>query len=130
WARRISKNTAKIDNIPLMTSCIAQGDLVQFDEDREIVKVLEHAARTRALAYADPEEQSEEAIQKRFEQVREALKKRDIHCEGMRAGICAIWVPLDRTDEQLQGLADELDCELMRHEDDWEVDEDEEDPDE
>lgn len=122
WARRISRNTAKIHNIPFCTSRLAYGDLVRFNRDLEITKILEHVARTRMLIYGNPKEQSPEELVERFGKVKELLSKYDIHLEGMLPGICSTSVPNDIADEQLQILADQLGARQIVHEDAAETD--------
>jgi hypothetical protein len=83
WARRISKDTAKIENIPFMTSKLALGDLVRIDNENEVVEVLEHFARTRALRYADKKGLNADEMKERDAEVHEYLKRFDIAMEGM-----------------------------------------------
>ena len=120
WGTKIANDTAKIVSIPFCTARVASGSPVRFDDIGEILEVLERAARTRGLIYADEEEQTIDEIEERFTQVCEKLKEYDIQAEGMFPGICSISVPLDLDDEQLEILADQLDAKLILHEDEEE----------
>src|SRR5207244_3611397 len=94
------------------------GDLVRFDKDREIVKVLEHVARTGLLLYVEDAKQVPiEEVALRYEAVRQELKQHDIQTEGMFPGICSLSVPNDVGDERLLEIAEGLGCELCWHED-------------
>jgi len=115
-ARQINKNTAKIECSPFGTGKVARGDLVRFDEDHEVTKVLEHVARTRAMIYADGANLPLEKVAERYAQVCEELSKHDIYTEGMFPGICSICVPNDIDDDQLEIIAEKLDVELVFHE--------------
>jgi hypothetical protein len=62
-------------------------------------------------------EQTREEIEERYARVRETLKKYDIQIEGMVPGVCSISVPNDVDDAQLAILADQLDADVILHED-------------
>ena len=67
--------------------------------------------------YADEQTATTEEITERFASLRERLSRYDIDVEGMFPGICSISVPNDIDDEQLAILADQLDAELVVHDD-------------
>ena len=67
WGRRINRNTAKIDDIPIFARGLALGDLVRIDDNNEIVKVLDHGARTCGLLYQDGNKMFESPVQRRAE---------------------------------------------------------------
>jgi hypothetical protein len=118
WARRISHDTAKIDNVPFFAN-MALGDLVRFDPNdpcNEIVEILEHVARTRMVAYLAPEEARTtpyEQIKERYGELRAKFQEYDIRTEGMQPGLMVISVPNDINDAQLRVLTDQMDCELF-----------------
>jgi hypothetical protein len=102
WARRISKDTAKIDNIPFFVPDIGLGDLVKFDPSTNmIVQVIEKCSHTRHARF-DFARTPEETLE-RWGKVREHLKGHDIHVEGMGKGYFSLAVPLDLDEEQLRG---------------------------
>lgn len=113
WAMQISEKAAKIENIPFFSAQLALGDLVEIDQDRKVIKVLEHAARTRGLIYSDAKNETNEEITNRYTQIRERLEKYDITVEGVVPGRCSLSVPNDIDDEQLEVLADQLDAQLV-----------------
>lgn len=99
WALRVSPTTAKIDNIPFGTGELALGDLVEFDADHEIVRVLESGARTRLAAY-DPGP-AETPATARYRVVKDFLAEHDVLTEGAVPGVVALSVPNDLSDAQL-----------------------------
>lgn len=114
WAKRISRHTARMMNIPFGESQLTTGDLVRIDNQGEITAVLEHVGRTRALIYADPEQESKEAITKKYARIKSDLQKEGIDLEGMTAGICSISVPTDIDEEKLVILAEGLEARLAQ----------------
>lgn len=109
WARRISKNTAKIESIPFFTEDLSLGDLVEFNEEGEVTKVLEHATRTRGMRYADDDVDSVEEMTEVYAALQDVLGAYDIYTECVVPGVCTISVPNDIDDDELARIAEQLD---------------------
>jgi hypothetical protein len=102
WARQIHATAAKLDNIPFFATHLGLGDLVRIDDQGEVLEVLEWATHTRRATY--PADGSPAAVRRRWAQVREHLASWDIHVEGMVPGVFSMAVPVDLTDEELEGI--------------------------
>lgn len=116
WARRIGKDTAKIENIPFFAGGLALGDLVRIDDDNEIVEVLEHVARTCGIQYGDPDRLTREEAVQRYAEIKTKLAEHDIHTEGIIPGLCSLSVPNDVDPDMLADIADELGVEVCEYE--------------
>jgi hypothetical protein len=102
WATKINENTAKLENIPFLTIEYSLGDLVEFDENFEILRIVEKVARTRHITYNG--KGKKERIKTRYGKIRDKLLEHDIHCEGAFAGVASISVPVDITEKQLEDI--------------------------
>lgn len=117
WAKRVGQNTAKIDSIPYATAKVAKGDLVQITSRREVTMVLESTTRTRLLRYANPMKMSVKEAQDKLVKLKEELQKHDIESDGKYLGMCSIAVPRDMKDTELEKLAEQLEVDVIYHED-------------
>jgi hypothetical protein len=102
WATRINRRVVKVENIPLTTE-FTLGDLVEINEDREIVGVVERCGWTRhALFDADG---TREEVWRRWQALWDHLWKYDIFIESVVPGFFAMAVPLDVDDGTLSAIA-------------------------
>ena len=99
WARQISEGHAKLANIPFCAD-FGKGDLVSFDEDMEIIKLLERATNTFHASYpCDP--YNRDIVKEVYSAVRDYLLRYDIYIEGFVPGLLAMSVPIDVDETQL-----------------------------
>lgn len=97
WAIQLTENTAIVDNI-LMTNDVHFKDKVRFNPETKLVEeVLESFYDTIALVYKT----TEETVKEDYGKLYEYLKPKDMHLEGMGAGIALLAFPKAMTDEQL-----------------------------
>lgn len=105
WARPISEDTAKINNVPFFTKAFSLGDLVRFDRNFKVTEVLERGARTVELIYDADGNKAE--VTQRFRKLATHLRSHEIHVEGMVEGLLVMAVPRGIDHEQLVKIADE-----------------------
>jgi len=107
WALPITHNTAKVNSIPIGTTEIAEGDLVEYDpdNDNEIIRVLESGTRTRHVRY--DQNGPKEEVSERYREIRDYLGTFDINTEGGPGGIIGLTVPGNIDDDTLQTLCEQ-----------------------
>ena len=104
WAKKISDNTAKVENIPFFVEDMTLGDLVEFDPKTHVIlRVIEKCGRT-LHGHFDFAEYEEETLQL-WHQIKEHFGTYDIPLEAMSQGFFSLAVPLDLDDEQVLGVA-------------------------
>tara|TARA_Y100000034_G_C6893405_1_gene411437 strand:- start:1469 stop:1870 length:402 start_codon:yes stop_codon:yes gene_type:complete len=102
WATRISENSAKVCNIPIMTNEFTLGDLVEIDSENQVVGVLERGAYNMVCHY---EASDADQVSERYKQLREYYQGFDIKVEGGVKGICMLSVPVDCDPKQLAQIS-------------------------
>jgi hypothetical protein len=103
WATRINRRVVKVENIPTFTSEFTLGDLVEINEDREIVGVVERCGWTyHGLFDADG---TRDEVWRRWLALCDHLRKYDIFVDAVAPGIFSMAVPLDVDDGTLSAIA-------------------------
>jgi hypothetical protein len=102
WAYRFGKNTARINNVPVLTDKVAYEDVVRVRPSGEVVKVLKKGTRTRRGRYESPSGPAEATSLWRA--IRDHLERFGIVAESAVPGLFAMAVPLDMTDDKLEDI--------------------------
>jgi hypothetical protein len=103
WARVVGPGVAKIDNVPFGAVGLCLGDTVRFNDQMEILEVLERGARTRRALYSNRGERKQ--VTRRWRRIKQHLAKWGIVAEGSVPGACSLAVPRDVSDDDLARIA-------------------------
>lgn len=100
WAIKLTENTAKVDNI-LLNGNVGLHDIVLFDEEHNVLEVIEKKTVTSALKY-----HNEGDIDETWKTLREYMKNSGLSIEGMMAGVALISIPIEMSDEEYEKIID------------------------
>jgi hypothetical protein len=110
WAKPLGNNTAELQNIPFQDG-ISLHDIVEYDADNNITKVLKSVTKRGALNYVFVNKESYQELVKHF-------KKNDVKVEGggkadEKTGVAYLALPLDMTEERVHEIAHSSPTEII-----------------
>lgn len=110
WAKPLGNNTAELQNIPFQDG-ISLHDIVEYDANDNIVKVLKRVTRRAALNYAFRDKESYQALVKHFEASK--VKVEGAGKADEKTGVAYLAFPLDMTEEQVHEIANSSPTEII-----------------
>jgi hypothetical protein len=114
WAKVVSNDIARIQNIPFLSNVVAYEDLVRVDTLGHVLEVVKRINRTARATY-DAKSDRRKA-QRDLDAIGAHLRSNKIECESARAGFIAMAVPIEVTDEGLLDILDKCPIRLALHE--------------
>lgn len=100
WAIKLTENTAKVDNI-LLNEEVGLHDIVLFDEDHNVLEVIQKVTTTTAVKYP-----AEGDIEETWKTLREYIREKGLSIEGMFKGTALISIPVEMSDEEYENIID------------------------
>jgi hypothetical protein len=119
YARRISKNFVKIENIPFFIDEFGLGALVRV-KGRRIVGVVKKGDRSRYAQFT-PHGSEQENIE-RWKEIRTYLAQFDITCEWAPPGWVGMAIPRNISDERLKAICAECSVPFELYDDEDDID--------
>ena len=102
WATPVSEETSIIDNIPHLTDQIAYRDLVRVSPNGDFLELLERLTRTKHAKYNAANTRKE--AERQWKTIVDHFEKQGVFCESATAGLFAMAVPGNVTDDRFLEL--------------------------
>lgn len=120
--KRLTKNTATIEDVPFDTAMVAKGDVVAITSEQKFIKVLASGSYTRllmvpAIVALFASEATDRDVMEAIELVVHDLTGLGIEVRPSYDGYFAISVPRWLSDRQLEETADRIGAHVIHHED-------------
>ena len=94
WAKKLTENTAEVNNIPFFCD-LNLGDVVKFrPQDNEVTGIIKVGSHTVAIQYPF-EDITVDVLRLRWEKIVSHFRSHEIHAEGAMPGFAVLAVPLD-----------------------------------
>lgn len=107
WAERLTENTARVENI-LLDFSIGLNDIVLFNQENEVLEVIQKNSKSAMLKYAN----EPDTVRENYAKIYEYFKGHRIGCEGMFAGEALLSLPIELSDIEFEIIASKCPVEI------------------
>ena len=105
WAMPLDSNTAVIKNVPFFSGEYGLNDIVEIDDDREVIRLVQKMTETVYIKYDYPEDGEDyEATKKIWHDIFEFLNENGLSPEGMAPGYAVAAYDIGRDPEEIMAL--------------------------
>ena len=107
WAERLTENTARVENI-LLDFSIGLNDIVLFNQENEVLEVIQKNSKSVMLKYAN----EPDTVRENYAKIYEYCKGHRIGGEGMFAGEALLSLPIELSDIEFEIIASKCPVEI------------------